>query len=164
MAAKDAVPTKRVLASVWMTRTACPARTASRAVSSALYAAIPPLTPRSTRATPLLPVVELQLALGDFLEGDREVVLRTRVDHRWRELVERPLTEIVVIRVDLTGALGGHDHARVVGVHVLDELVDAGRDQEFLRPSRFGGQTRVATGGGEGQGWGPAGHPALIAA
>ena len=37
------------LDSVWMTRTACPALIASRAVSSILYAAIPPVTPSRSR-------------------------------------------------------------------------------------------------------------------
>ena len=43
-------PTKRVEASVWRTRTAWPARIASRTSSTVLYAAIPPLTPSRIRA------------------------------------------------------------------------------------------------------------------
>src|SRR3712207_219486 len=74
-----------------------------------------------------LPIV-LDLARGDFLERDREVVLRGGVDHRRRELVERPLAEVVVVRVDLTRALGSHEHGRVVGVDVLEELVEARGD------------------------------------
>jgi hypothetical protein len=54
---------------------------------------------RDTRR--VLAVLVLQLAGGDFLEGDREVVLRAGLDHRRRELVERPLAEVVVVRVDL---------------------------------------------------------------
>src|SRR4051795_11606885 len=76
-----------------------------------------------------LSVVVLDLALRDFLEGDREVVLRPRLDHRGRELVKGPLTEVVVVRVDLSRALGGDDHTRVrVVVRVREELVDAGGD------------------------------------
>src|SRR5579884_1751652 len=131
MASNDARPTNRWLASVCTTRTACPALTASRTASRALYAAIPPLTPKSNRAispTRLcpLPVVVLQLALSHFLEGDREVVLGPGVHHRRRELIERPLPEVVVVGVDLASALGRHDHAGVVRVHMLEQLVDAG--------------------------------------
>ena len=50
-ASKDALPTNRSLVGVWITRTACPDFTASRIVSIALYAAMPPLTPMSNRAT-----------------------------------------------------------------------------------------------------------------
>ena len=74
---------------------------------------------------PVLAVVVLDLARGDFLEGDRQVVLRAGLDHRRRELVERPLAEVVVVRVDLARALGGDEHGGVVGVDVLEELVDA---------------------------------------
>src|SRR3954447_17135664 len=45
------------------------------------------------------------LALGGLLEGHRQVVLRARLDQRRRELVERPLTELVVVVVDLPRAL-----------------------------------------------------------
>src|SRR5258708_33227154 len=99
---------------------------------------MPPLTPSSSlgtrapassrQAAGRLAVVVLQLPGGDFLERDREVVLRRRVDHRRRELVERPLTEVVVVGVDLACALGGDEYAGVVGVDVLEQLVDAGRD------------------------------------
>jgi hypothetical protein len=34
----------------------------------------------------------------------------------------------VVVGVDLASALGGYEHAGVVGVDVVQELVDAGRD------------------------------------
>ena len=60
-----------------------------------------------------LAVAVRDLAGRDFLERDRQVVLGSRVDHRRRELLERPLTEVVVVRVDLTRALGGDDHARI---------------------------------------------------
>ncbi len=48
-AANEAVPTKRRLVGVCTTRTAWPAPVARRTNSSALYAAIPPLTPSSMR-------------------------------------------------------------------------------------------------------------------
>src|SRR3954465_9834481 len=95
---------------------------------------MPPLTPRRMRAMSppsrgSAAVAVLDLAARDFLESDREVVLRARVDHRGRELLERALAEVVVVGVDLAGALGGHDHARVRGVDVVEKLVDAGRNQ-----------------------------------
>src|SRR4051794_20695120 len=94
---------------------------------------MPPLTPRSRRATCLLParslpVAVLQLPGRDLLEGDREVVLGPGVDHRRRELVEGSLAEVVVVRVDLPRALGSDDHARVVRVDVVEQAVDARRD------------------------------------
>src|SRR3954451_24780078 len=88
---------------------------------------MPPETPSSTRMRSLA-VAVLDLALSDFLQGDRQVVLRRRLHHGRRVLLERPLAEVVVVRVDLAGALGGHDHARVVGVDVLEQSIDAGRD------------------------------------
>src|SRR5438067_12637469 len=108
MASNDALPTKRVLASVWMTRTAWPCLTASLAVWSALYAAIPPLTPRSSRPiverSRLLPVVVLELALSDLFERDRQVVLGVRLHHRGREVVERALARVVVVGFGLRRA------------------------------------------------------------
>src|SRR4029453_2981504 len=57
----------------------------------------------------LLAVAVLDLPGGDLLEGDLEVVLRPRLDHRRRVLVEGPLAEVVVVGVDLAGALRGHE-------------------------------------------------------
>src|SRR4051795_3577112 len=68
------------------------------------------------------------LALGSLLEGHRQIVLRARLDQRRRELVERPLTELVVVVVDLPRALGGDDDQRVARVDLVHELVDAGVD------------------------------------
>src|SRR3954453_2445785 len=79
-----------------------------------------------------LPVAVRDLAGRDFLERDRQIVLRGRVDHRRRELLEGALTEIVVVRVDLTGALGGDDHARIRGVDMLEQAVYAGRNHTVI--------------------------------
>ena len=91
---------------------------------------MPPVTPSRMRAIasrpPSAAVAVLELAARHLLERDREVVLRPRVDHRRRELLERALAEVVVVRVDLPGALGGHDDARVGRVDVLHQAVDAG--------------------------------------
>src|SRR5439155_1683515 len=73
-------------------------------------------------------VVVGDLPRGYLLEGDREVVFRGRLDHRRRELVEGALAEVVVVAVDLARALRRDDHARVVGVDVLQQPVDSRRD------------------------------------
>src|SRR3954470_11741988 len=101
---------------------------------------MPPLTPSRRRATPALSVLVLDLARGDFLEGDRQVVLADGLDHRRRELVERPLAQVVVVRVDLARALGGDENRRVVGVDVVEQLVDAGTDHGVSVP-----RTRAAS-------------------
>src|SRR5215218_6969450 len=75
-------------------------------------------------------VLVLDLARGELFERDREVVLRAGLDHRRRELVERALAEVVVVRVDLPRALGGDDDAGVVRVDVRQQAIDAGRDQD----------------------------------
>src|ERR1700753_2418342 len=93
---------------------------------------MPPVTPSRIRLMPeeclLLRaggVLVDDLALGGLLEGHRQVVLRARLDQRRRELVERPLTELVVIVVDLPRPLGRDDHKRVPGINLIQELVDA---------------------------------------
>ena len=68
------------------------------------------IVPPKRQARRLLLVFVRDLALGDFLEGERQVVLRARLDQWRRELVERPLTELVVVVVDLARALGSDDH------------------------------------------------------
>src|SRR5919202_3032866 len=90
---------------------------------------MPPVIPRRTRATQgslvaLRAVRVRDLALRDFLVGHRQIVLRPRLDERRREIVERPLAELMVIVVDLPGALGRHDHERVAGVDLLEQIVD----------------------------------------
>src|SRR4051812_21576570 len=93
---------------------------------------MPPETPRRIRLMPesclLLAVVVDDLALGGLLEGHRQVVLRARLDQRRRELVERPLTELVVVVVDLARALGRDDHERIARVDLIEKLIDAGMD------------------------------------
>src|SRR5690349_23459243 len=70
---KVAAPTKRVAAGVCTTRTEWPALAASRASSTALYAEMPPVTPRRilaiTAPYPLPAVAVLDLVGGDLLEG-----------------------------------------------------------------------------------------------
>src|SRR5215210_3782074 len=76
----------------------------------------------------LLAVAVLDLPGGDLLEGDLQVVLGAGLHHRRRILVERPLAEVVVVRVDLPGALGGHQHHGVVGINALEQLVQTWLD------------------------------------
>src|SRR3954469_15109745 len=89
---------------------------------------------------PGLAVVVLDLARGDFLERDRQVVLRTALDHRRRELVERALAQVVVVAVDLPRPLGGDQHGGVVGVDMLEERVDARVDHALEGTSARGGR------------------------
>src|SRR6218665_2248559 len=77
----------------------------------------------------LVAVGVLDLALRDLLERDAEVVLRARLDHRRRVLIESSLTEVVVVAVDLAGTLGGHENGGVVRVDVLEQRVEARVDQ-----------------------------------
>src|SRR5258708_37557384 len=76
----------------------------------------------------LLAVFVGDLALGDLFESERQVVLRARLDQRRRELVERPLTELVVVVVDLPRALGRNDHQRIARVDLGEQLIDAWMD------------------------------------
>src|SRR5438477_12753986 len=105
---------------------------------------MPPVTPSRTRdmaksclpvtgtADPrysaLLRVLVLEHALGDFLEGHGQVVLRSALDERRQVVAEGALAELVVVVVDLPGALRSHDHERIPRVHVLQPVVDAGFD------------------------------------
>src|SRR5262245_66259233 len=60
----------------------------------------------------------------DFLHGHREVVLRAGLDQRGRSLFEaHALTELVVVVVDLAGALGCHEDERVARAADLVEQV-----------------------------------------
>src|SRR3954453_17544495 len=90
---------------------------------------MPPETPTSSRATGYrLPVLVLDLAGCDLFEGDRQVVLRPRLHHRGRKLVEGSLAEVVVVRVDLARALRSHDHRGVVRVDLVEQLINSWLD------------------------------------
>src|SRR3954471_18124120 len=106
---------------------------------------IPPVTPSRTLANSPPPrgpaglaVLVLDLARGDFLERDRQVVLGAALDHRRRELVERALAQVVVVAVDLTRPLGRDQHGGVIGVDMLKERVDARVDHAFEGTSARG--------------------------
>src|SRR6476469_1432122 len=99
---------------------------------------MPPDTPSSTRAMArMMPTKELgylrrvvvrQHALCDFLEGHGQVVLRARLHQRRRIVVEGAFAELVVVVVDLPGALRGHDDERIARIHVVQQVVDSWMD------------------------------------
>src|SRR5919108_337689 len=91
---------------------------------------MPPVTPRSTRATQApraraLLGADGDLALGDLLESHRQVVLRARLDERGWEVVEGPFAELMVVVVDLPGTLRPRDHERISRAGgVLEQIVE----------------------------------------
>src|SRR5436190_18271407 len=87
-----------------------------------------PLPARYRERYALLGVVVGEHPFGDLLERHREVVLRAGLHERRRVVVEGALAELVVVVVDLPGALGRHDHERVARVHVLEQIIDARMD------------------------------------
>src|SRR3990172_3578423 len=100
----------RVADSVSTAVTVAPARVSSRARYAALYAAMPPVTPSSTRRPrrsltsidldDLLGTLVGDLALGDLLEGDRQrLVPKPGLDQRRHE-VAAPFAELAVVRVE----------------------------------------------------------------
>src|SRR5215207_11391240 len=99
---------------------------------------MPPVTPRRMRAIgadpPVAPgsgaVLVADLARGELLERDREVVAGGCVDHRWRELLVAALAEGPVVAVQLTGALGRDEHGGIVRVGSVEKLVYAGLDHQ----------------------------------
>src|SRR5438477_13142466 len=94
---------------------------------------MPPLTPSRIRAisppsTALGLVLVLELARRQLLEGDGEVVPARDLDHRRRVLAVGALGERVVVGVDLTSPLRRDDDGGVVGVNILEKLVDSWLD------------------------------------
>src|SRR6478735_1687641 len=99
---------------------------------------MPPHTPRRMRGMrDRLAVAVRDLAGRDFLERDRQVVLRRGVHHRGRKLLERPLAEIVVVGIDLAGTLSGNDHAGVRGINMLEQAVYARRNHTAILAGVF---------------------------
>src|SRR5919199_5051143 len=77
----------------------------------------------------------VQLLLGELLQrhGER-LAVGAGVDHR-RDVLADALAELGVVAVDLAGAARGPDHQRVLGVDPRQQVVDAGFDHAWLRPS-----------------------------
>src|SRR3954451_14685458 len=83
------------------------------------------------------------LALGGFLQGHGQVVLRARLDERGREVVEGALAELMMVVVDLSRALGGDDHERAARVDILEQLVDAWRGHDDMAPARWSSRSTM---------------------
>src|SRR5215210_8796472 len=109
---------------------------------------MPPETPSRMRATAppyrrslavvpaatsagLAAVAVADLAGRDLVERDLQVVLRGRLDHGRDVLLERALSQALVVRVDLARPLGGDEDGGVVRVDLAlsEQLVEAGLDQ-----------------------------------
>src|SRR3954453_7324969 len=73
-------------------------------------------------------VVVRQHALGNFLEGHGQVVLRARFHQRRRIVVEGAFAELMVVVVDLPGALRGDDDERIARIHVVKQVIDSWMD------------------------------------
>src|SRR3954469_16502723 len=135
MASRVGLPTKRSAAGVATTETSWPARTRRRTRATALYAAIPPVIPTTTRRrSPSLDVIPAasgseslddELVLVDLAErhGERLVVDR-RVDERPDVVEQAALVQVGVVVVDLAGTLGREKEERVLGVHLAEQVVD----------------------------------------
>src|SRR3954451_21216016 len=90
---------------------------------------MPPLTPSRIRAISpprkLGLVLVLELARCRLLEGDGEVAAAGHLDHGRRVLAVCALGKGVVVGVDLAGPLCRDQHGGVVGVGVIEKLVDS---------------------------------------
>ena len=53
------------------------------------------------------------------------LLVQARID-KGADVLEDPLLDLVVVRVDLTRTFGGEDHERVLGGRPLEQLVDRG--------------------------------------
>src|SRR5579875_341002 len=136
--------TKRAAPRVSTGKTTAPRSLSRRQTSTALYAAMPPETPRTTvlasraLATPprleagddrllgavlFAAPVEGDLAGRNFLESDRERLAGDRGDLRGHDRTQA-LAQLVEVGVHLTAALGCKADQGVLGVHPLEQLLD----------------------------------------
>src|SRR6204780_189790 len=68
--------------------------------------------------------LDVEQPLLDLTERDgQRLLLAAGLDQR-ADIIQQPLAELGVIRVDLPCALRGHDHQPVLAVHDLEKLVD----------------------------------------
>src|SRR5262249_13542214 len=110
-------------------RTRCPDSVNSRNSSHALYAAIPPATPRITAGAPATGELPLdgvgdQGAGGGLAHGDGQRRFLAGGPHPRPDMRQQALTELAVVGVDLAGPLGREDHQRVLGRTLLEQLID----------------------------------------
>src|SRR5690606_6436018 len=153
-------PTKRRAPRVSTGTTWAPPSTSRRQTSTALYAAIPPATPRTMRRPssktrrPGLVVagpgpgvlVRLgalarahhhDLVAGDLLERDRQRLAGDRGDLRRHDRAE-PLAQLVEVRVDLTGALRAERDECELRPRSLEQLLDRGVHHRVFAVSHGG--------------------------
>src|SRR5437764_10791836 len=131
--------TKRTAPSVRTGITWAPASTRRRQTSTALYTAMPPLTPRTTRRPSRSPTVRLlldrflgvlgarvgDLVGGDLLEGDRERLAGDR-GHLGGHDGAQAVAQLAEIGVDLASALGRQAHEGELRVDLLEKVFDRG--------------------------------------
>src|SRR5487761_1420987 len=68
--------------------------------------------------------LDVEQALLDLTKRDgQRLLLAARLDQR-ADVLQQPLAELGVVRVDLPCALRGHDHQPVLAVHDFQKLVD----------------------------------------
>src|SRR3954468_979675 len=93
---------------------------------------MPPLTPRTTCRSLIrsgwsdlrLKLPEGQRVLVELTQGHRErLLLHVGRDER-ADVLEKTLTELRVVGVDLPGALRGVDDERVLALALVEQLVD----------------------------------------
>src|SRR4051812_33866919 len=97
---------------------------------------MPPATPTTTRGRPVssgmaaaryglgLDRFRGEQALVDLTQRDgQRLLVHVCLDQR-ADVLEQSLTELGVVGVDLTRALGGVDHQAVLGASAVEQLVD----------------------------------------
>src|SRR5581483_10193663 len=110
-----------------MTRTSWPDSVNRRSNSHALYAAIPPQTPSTTRGRDPrsavigdsesdLDVLERQQVLVGLAQRHRQRLFLHVRRHQWTDVLEQPFAQLGVVGVDLARALRGIDHQRVLAL------------------------------------------------
>src|SRR5215813_2161205 len=90
---------------------------------------MPPATPSTTRGAAAgrmsaLDRLRGQQAAVDLAQRDRERLLLRRGLHQRADVLQQALAELAVVGVDLAGTLGGEDHQRVLGLGLVQQLVD----------------------------------------
>ena len=96
----------------------------------------------------LLALGVLEQVLVDLAHRDRQrLLLQTGLDER-ADVLEDPVTELVVVVVDLTCTFGGVDHQRVLARRAVQQLVD-GRVGDAQRRVVGAGGGRIEVHGGQ---------------
>src|SRR4051812_16693282 len=130
-AAQVGAPTNVSALAVGTTVTSWPDSVSCRSSSTALYAAMPPATPKTTRGRVIGldgvgDVLVRQQAAVDLAQCDRQRLLLHTGLHQRPDVLKQSLAELGVVGVDLTGPLGRVDDQAVLGVGRGQQLVDRG--------------------------------------